>query len=114
MKQKSMLKIMCLLAMVLVASPFISVKAQSDLIAIDVLLDPDQTMLDSAKFYNNIMQQNYSGPGSFSLDAIHNPHITVLQCFVKRADLEKVNASVAATLESVKPLNEEFTLKTHR
>ncbi len=55
------------------------------------------------------MQQNYSGPGSFALDAAHNPHITVLQCFVKRADLEKVSAAVAGVIESEKPLNDELT-----
>jgi hypothetical protein len=87
----------------------ISAKAQSDLMAIDILLDPDETMLDSAKFYNDLMRENYSGPGSFSLDAANNPHITVLQCFVKRADLEKVSASVALVIEREKPLNDELT-----
>jgi hypothetical protein len=109
MKKKPKLNIMSLIAMVLVACSFISVKAQPDLIAIDVLLDPDQTMIDSAKFYNNLMLQDYSGTGSFTLDANHNPHITVLQCFVKRADLEKVNAAVTSVVENEKPLNEELT-----
>ncbi|MCK7517513.1 MAG: hypothetical protein MZV64_07220 [Ignavibacteriales bacterium] len=58
-------------------------KVKSEVIAIDVLLDPDKTMLDSAKVYNKLMRNNYSGPGSFELDAIHTPHITVLQCFIK-------------------------------
>ncbi len=47
MKQKSKLKIMGIIAMVLIVSSFISVKAQSDLIAIDVLLDPGP---DHARF----------------------------------------------------------------
>ena len=63
------------------------------------LLDPDKTMLDSAKVYNDLMRKNYSGAGSFSLDAAHNPHITVLQCFVKTADLEKVYAAVQKWLK---------------
>ena len=55
------------------------------------------------------MQENYSGPGSFTLDAIHNPHVTVVQCFVKTADLENVKTAVAAVVESEKPANEELT-----
>jgi hypothetical protein len=107
MKPKSTIKILSITAMLLFW--LISAKAQSDLLAIDVLLDPDQTMLDSAKVYNNLMQQNYSGPGSFSLDEIHNPHITVLQCFIKKADLEKVITAVATVVKNEKPANEELT-----
>ena len=43
------------------------------------------------------------GLGSFTLDEIHNPHVTVLQCFVKTADLEKVKTAVAAVVKSEKP-----------
>jgi hypothetical protein len=107
MKQKSNYKILAITAMLMYLC--ISAKAQSDLIAIDILLDPDQTMVDSAKVYNNLMQKDYSGPGSFTLDAIHNPHITVLQCFIKTADLEKVKTAVAAVVESEKTANEELT-----
>ncbi len=85
--------------------------AQSDIAAIDILLEPDQTMLDSAKVYNKIMQQNYSGPGSYSLDELHTPHITVLQCFVKSNDLERVYAAVAAVVKREKPTNEKLTSK---
>jgi len=109
MHQRSIHKIIGITAMLLFIFLFISAKAQSDLVAIDILLDPDQTMLDSAKAYNNLMQQNYSGPGSFTLDAIHNPHVTVLQCFVKTADLKKAKTVVAAVVESEKPANEELT-----
>jgi hypothetical protein len=87
----------------------IPAKAQSHLMAIDILLDPDQTMLDTAKAYNSLMQKNYSGPGSFSLDAVHTPHVTVLQCFIKTADLEKVKTAVAAVVKSEKPANEELS-----
>jgi hypothetical protein len=106
MNPKSNIKIFSITAMLLFL--LVSAKAQSDLMAIDVLLDPDQTMVDSAKVYNNLMQQNYSGPGSFTLDAIHNTHITVLQCFVKITDLEKVKMAVAAVVESEKPAKEEL------
>jgi phosphoglycolate phosphatase-like HAD superfamily hydrolase len=84
-------------------------KVKSDVIAIDVLLDPDKTMLDSAKVYNNLMRNNYSGPGSFELDAIHTPHITVLQCFIKTEDLENVCKAVDKVVKSENPTNEKLT-----
>ena len=84
-------------------------KVKSEVIAIDVLLDPDNTMLDSAKVYNNIMRNNYSGSGSFELDATHTPHITVLQCFVRTSDLEAVYAAVAKVVESENPTIEKLT-----
>ena len=55
------------------------------------------------------MQKDYSGPGSFELDAVHNPHITVLQCFVKKCDLEKVYAAVAKVVKTEKPAREILT-----
>jgi hypothetical protein len=105
----TLLKIICFLALIPGVTKFNPVMAQSDIVAIDVLLDPDQTMLDSAKVYNGMMQKNYSGPGSYSLDAVHNPHITVLQCFVRTADLEKVYSAVAKVVKSEHPTKEEIT-----
>jgi hypothetical protein len=82
---------------------------QSDIIAIDILLDPGKTMLDSAKAYNKLMQQNYSGTGSYSLDELHRPHITVLQCFVKSTELDKVYAAVGKVVQSEQITNQEIT-----
>jgi phosphoglycolate phosphatase-like HAD superfamily hydrolase len=84
-------------------------KVKSEVIAIDVLLDPDKTMLDSAKVYNQLMRNNYSGPGSFELDAIHTPHITVMQCFIKIDDLENVCKAVDKVVKSENPTNEKLT-----
>lgn len=108
MKQISLNRIIGSITLLVILFAFNTIKAQSKLIAIDVLLDPDQTMLDSAKVYNNLMQKDYSGPGSFELDAIHKPHITVLQCFVLTADLEKVYAAVAKVVKSEKPETEKL------
>ena len=80
-----------------------------DVAAIDILLDPDNTMLDSARVYNRMMQTNYSGAGSFSLDAAHNPHITLLQCFVKTGDLQKVYDIVSRLVQREQPTKEKLT-----
>jgi len=102
-------KIACFLVLTSGMAEYNLALAQSDITAIDVLLNPDQTMLDSAKVYNRMMQKNYSGPGSYSLDELHTPHITVLQCFVRTADLGKVYSAVAKVVKSENPTNEKIT-----
>ncbi len=64
---------------------------QSEITAIDILLEPDATMLDHCKADNARLLGVY--PKGFALDAAHTPHITMLQCFVRTADLDKVFAA---------------------
>lgn len=68
----------------------------SDVTAIDVLLEPDATMLQHAAANNERLLKAY--PQGFSLDAMHRPHITMLQCFVRTADLDKVYAAAHKVL----------------
>jgi hypothetical protein len=109
MSQKSSIRIVGSVALLLILFALNTVKAQTKISAIDVLLDPDQTMLDSAKVYNDLMRKNYNGPGSFALDATHKPHITVLQCFVPTSDLDKVFAAVGKVVTSENPANDPLT-----
>lgn len=60
--------------------------------AIDILLEPDATMLKHAEAHNARLLKVY--PNGFPLDAAHRPHITMLQCFVRTADLEKAYAAL--------------------
>jgi hypothetical protein len=60
--------------------------------AIDVLLEPDATMLKRAEADNARLLSAY--PKGFALDASHRPHITLIQRFVRTRDLEKVYAAV--------------------
>jgi hypothetical protein len=64
---------------------------QDDVTAIDVLLEPDATMLQHAEANNARLLKVY-GKG-FALDATHRPHITMIQRFVRTADLDKVYAA---------------------
>jgi hypothetical protein len=79
--------------------------AQDKLVAIDVLLEPDQRMLTAADDWNNrLREQMLEG---FSLDETHRPHITLLQQYIAEKDLDAVVAvvkSLAATanLEKMK------------
>jgi hypothetical protein len=59
--------------------------------AIDILLEPDATMLRHAEANNARLLRVY--PKGFALDATHRPHITMIQRFVRTADLGKVYAA---------------------
>jgi hypothetical protein len=76
-------------------------KAAPDVTAIDVLLAPDDVMIDRAKAANARLRADY--PSGFALDADHAPHITVIQRFVRTSDLDRVNAAVAKVLKDENP-----------
>jgi len=69
---------------------------QSPVTAIDVLLEPDATMLRHAEDVNASHLKVY--PQGFALDATHRPHITLIQRFVRTADLDKVYAAAGQVL----------------
>jgi hypothetical protein len=54
--------------------------------AVDVVLEPDETMTVRARDVNARLLAVY--PDGFALDADHQPHITMLQRFVRAADLD--------------------------
>jgi len=66
--------------------------------AIDVLLEPDATMLRRCEANNARLLSVY--PQGFGLDASHRPHITLIQRFVNTADLDKVYAAAGKVLAS--------------
>ena len=65
--------------------------APSEITAIDVLLLPDATMLGHCQANNTRLLGVF--PKGFALDDAHHPHITMLQCFVHTANLDKVYAA---------------------
>ncbi len=68
----------------------------SEITAIDILLQPDATMLQRAAADNARLLKEY--PQGFALDETHTPHITMLQCFVRTADLDKLYAALEKVL----------------
>lgn len=60
--------------------------------AIDILLEPDSTMLRRAQTINARLLAVY--PEGFALDETHRPHITLIQRFVRTDDLDQVYAAV--------------------
>jgi len=69
---------------------------QSPITAIDILLEPDATMLGYAQANNARLLKVF--PKGFALDEAHRPHITLIQRFVRTADLDKVYAAAEKVL----------------
>ncbi|MBH3426323.1 2'-5' RNA ligase family protein [Pseudomonas alkylphenolica] len=86
----AMLKKMLAMTALLLTVPFAS--ARDDLIAIDILIQPDAKMVEAAKQWNGRMREQ--SPEGFELDAEHAPHITLLQLYIAQTDLPKVVAAV--------------------
>src|SRR5712671_1983079 len=74
---------------------------QNPVTAIDIALEPDATMLQHAQADNARLLKNF--PKGFALDATHNPHVTMLQQYVRTADLEKVYTALDKVFASEKP-----------
>ena len=72
----------------------------SPVTAIDILLEPDATMVQHAQADNARLLKAY--PDGFALDATHHPHITMLQQFVRTADLGKVYTAARRILANEK------------
>ena len=69
--------------------------------AIDILLDPDATMMKNAQAANARLRKSFSA--GFALDETHQPHVTCLQRYVKTADLGNISGAVGKVLAGDKP-----------
>ena len=87
-----------------------AVAQQNPVTAIDIALEPDATMLQHAKDANARLLKSF--PRGFALDETHHPHVTILQQFVRTADLDNVFAGVNAVLAKEKPT--AWTLKAFK
>lgn len=74
---------------------------QSSVTAIDILLEPDATMLQRAQAANARLRTNY--PKGYTLGGTHAPHITVLQAYVNTTDLDKVYAAAGKVFATENP-----------
>jgi hypothetical protein len=73
---------------------------QSPVTAIDIALEPDQTMIGQAKAANATLLKNF--PTGFSLDETHHPHVSIFAGFVPTADLPKIYAAAGEVLATEK------------
>jgi hypothetical protein len=70
----------------------------SDVIAIDILLEPDDRMLAHAERNNARLRAAF--PAGFALDAEHRPHITLLQCFIAGKNLDALSAAAGSVIRA--------------
>jgi hypothetical protein len=68
--------------------------------AIDILLEPDATMLRHSASNNARLLGVF--PKGFTLDATHTPHITLLQCFALTAELDRLYAAAGRVIAGAK------------
>jgi 2'-5' RNA ligase len=82
--------------------------ADSDrVVAIDVLLEPDATMVKRAIAANAELRANY--PQGYTLGPEQVPHISLVQRYVKAGDLDEVGAAVSAVLAKENPRKLQLT-----
>jgi hypothetical protein len=77
--------------------------ARGSVTAIDIALEPDATMLQHASVLNARLRGSF--PKGYSLDATHRPHVTMLQRYVRTADLPKVYAAVGKIVTAKDPVS---------
>lgn len=80
--------------------------SQSSVTAIDIALEPDATMLQHATALNARLRQSF--PKGYALDASHRPHVTLLQRYVRTADLPKIYAAVQKIMTAKSPATWKF------
>ena len=82
--------------------------AESGLLAVDVLLEPDDALADRARALNARLRA--SERNGFPLDETHVPHLSLVQQFVRREDVGRLGELIAKVLEaSPAPMQIEVT-----
>jgi hypothetical protein len=77
--------------------------AQSLITAIDILLEPDATMIQHAQAANAGLLKNY--PRGFSVDGEHRPHVSVAGGYDYTANLDEVYEAANKVLASEKVMS---------
>ena len=71
------------------------------LVAIDIAIEPDATMVQRSLADNAALLKNF--PQGYALDSTHHAHVSMLQRFVRDADLDKVYAAIAEAVATENP-----------
>lgn len=74
--------------------------------AVNLLLVPDATMLERSAASNARLREVF--PQGFALDAAHRPHVTLLQRFVRTADLDAIFHAAAEAFTAIDVLAVEL------
>jgi hypothetical protein len=96
-----------LLASLVVCSLPQKASAAESVVAIDILLLPDSTMVDRAKAANAQLRENF--PQCYTLGPAQVPHITLVQRYVRTKDLKTIEKAVANVLANDDPRSLKLT-----
>ena len=88
-----------------VATP--ALPGPADVIAVNVLLEPDRTLRDVAVRANTRLRA--TDPSGFAFDDDHAPHLTLVQAYIARGDLPRVLAAVDQVLARNRPTDADLT-----
>jgi hypothetical protein len=77
--------------------------AENQVTAIDIVLEPDSTMIQRARDANAGLLKNF--PKGYSLDAEHKPHVSVMGGYFYTANLDKTYAALKSVLDTEKVLS---------
>jgi phosphoserine phosphatase len=80
-----------------------------NLIAIDVLLEPDGMMVEKSNAVNAHLRVDYSA--GYALDATHAPHVTMLQRYVRVKDLDAVTTALTKVFATERPTDLQLKAK---
>jgi hypothetical protein len=78
-------------------------KVQNPVTALDIVLEPDATMIQRAGAANDGLRKNF--PKGYSFDDEHRPHISVMGGYVYTANLDKIYAAADRVLATEKVLS---------
>jgi len=73
------------------------------LTAIDILLEPDATMIARSETVNAELRKKF--PNGFALDDQHRPHVTLVQRYARTAQLNSVYAAAERVIASARVTN---------
>jgi hypothetical protein len=108
LKRPETLKIQLpILGMLLAAG---SLQAADSMTAINIVLEPDAVMSQRAKALNAQLLKAY--PAGFRLDDTHQPHISLLQRYVRTSDLESLYAAIENVINQEQPTQWTLIAKT--
>jgi hypothetical protein len=76
---------------------------QNPVTAMDIVLEPDATMIERAQAANAALRKNF--PKGYALDDEHRPHISVMGGYVYTSNLDKIYSTAAEVLATEKILS---------
>jgi hypothetical protein len=77
------------------------------IIAIDVLLEPEAALVRYMRGVDAQLRREY--PWGYTLDVIHNPHITLVQRYVRSSDIRAISEAVGLVVEEERATTLQLT-----